>query len=158
MHSVRTAEADRDRMPSRRLAILLPVTSRGSEPRSVHTVIEGLKTLAASLRLPQVKQHAPQGSDHPLETAASHRTSCSSHANDPLLVLVGVDSDDTALLQHEQQLREPFTNAGVPAQVLLFSEADRASHSSGAACQLWGIMAKAAINEGCNLAVLLGEY
>jgi len=153
MHSARPAEAGR--MPSRRLTILLPVTSRGPESPSVQIVIEGLKTLAASLHLPQVKQHAPQGSDH---TPASHTTSCSSNSNDPLLVLVGVDSDDVPLLQHEQQLCEPFTSAGVSAQVLLFSEADRASHGPGALCHLWGIMAKAAIKEGCDLAVLLGEY
>lgn len=119
-----------------RLAVLLPVTSK-SAASSLHSaskdtldsVLGGLRDVAASLR--------------------SSSSSC--------LVIIGIDSDDDLLLRKDAELKDVFTMVGVQAIILLFSEADRAAHGQGALCHLWGLMGKAAVKEGCSLAVLLGE-
>lgn len=145
-------------MDACKLAILLPVTSRTSGkypgpppacgtahhygaadrpaiPAAIHT---GLSKLAASLSV----------------TGGSSNDADSRHS---ITVLLGIDSDDDLLLQHQQQLLDAFASAAGSVHVMVFSEADRAGYPPGAVCHLWGIMAAAAVEEyGCNLAVLLG--
>lgn len=116
-------------------------------------MLEGLKTLAASLKLPE-----SAGNGLSLHGNADiNSNSCGEKPSSPLLVLLGVDHDDTVLMQHEQQLLDVFSFAGVPACFMQFDAAVKARYGPGAVCKLWGIMANAALEEGCNLAVLLGE-
>lgn len=137
---------------SNKLAILLPITSRrpdspdSADHHDVSTVLGGVRTLAASLKTPE-----------PAGTAILDSASCGRKPSSPLVVLVGVDHDDTVLLQHEQQLLDVFSSAGIPARFMQFDAAVKAHYGPGAVCKLWGTMANAALQEGCNCAVLLGE-
>lgn len=126
--SVRAAAASR-------LALLLPVTSRGSS--SSLRVVEGLTRLAASLQ------------------PAGHGASSA-----PPLVLLGIDHDDEPLLLRQQECESVFRHAGVDAETLVFSAHDLSAASAAddaPLCRLWGILASAAVERGCDLAVLLGE-
>jgi hypothetical protein len=141
---------------------------------SAQAVLSGLQRLASSYKGSSDSQNAsttaPQA-DNSCSAADSKRaaddcnsgsgssSSSSSSFDATVCVLIGIDSHDESLLQHQQQMRmlELFAAAGVPAKVLIFSEADRAGHGPGAVCHLWGLMAWEAVKEGCNLAVLLGE-
>lgn len=130
---------------------LLPVTSRGRAcvaPENAATaVLRGLQHLAVSLAVDGSNSSSPSqaGAD------------CS------VYVFVGIDSDDATLLQHQERVVALFTAVGVAARVCVFSEADRTGAvgpgavGPGAVCQLWGLLASTAEQEGYNLAVLLGE-
>lgn len=147
------------RSSTQRLAVLLPVTSRRTCSRDcaghgdVSTVLDGLKTLAASLELPEPAGNSPQLHGD----AAADCMSCNRRPSSPLLVLLGVDHDDAVLLQQEEQLLDVFRSAGVPARFMQFDAAVKIRHGPGDVCKLWSIMANAALDEGCNLAVLVGE-
>jgi hypothetical protein len=104
-------------------------------------VLEGLKTLAASLRTPDSAGH--NLSLH--RTAVTESASCGKKPSSSLLVLMGVDHDDIVLLQHEQQLLDVFSSVGVPARFMQFDAAVKARHGPGAVCKLWGIMGDAAL-------------
>lgn len=122
-----------------KLAILLPLTSRvggsaGDDERSAADVLSGVERLAAFLKPPS--------------TASSSSS---------VLVLVGIDSDDCPLLEQQSAILNALSSVGVPAKLLQFCKRDR-GHECGAVCVLWGHLAKHAVKEeGCNLAVLLGE-
>ena len=93
---------------TRRLAVLLPITSRGAS--SSFSVLRGLRTLAASLH-----QHADSLGALPLATTASAA---------PPLVLLGIDHDDEPLLLRQQECESVFKQAGADAETRVFSPGD----------------------------------
>jgi hypothetical protein len=133
-----------------RLAVLLPVTSKRTAPdlsegpdaqtSAAGPVLAGLQCLADSLI---VSNPALQD-----DTATSSA----------VFVLFGIDSDDDVLMLQQKAMLRCFEAVGVTAEVMVFSEADRAGHPPGAVCYLWGLLAAAAVKKGYNLAVLLGTY
>lgn len=153
-----------------KLAILIPITSRGG-PAAVPSVLKGLQRLASSLAGSSAGQglHRDASAGHGLGQT-SHVDSCTStdlcglpqiqpascstrHSESMVAVLLGIDADDNPLLQHQQACVSAFTAVGVAAAVLMLSD-----HEPGAVCQIWSDMAQAAaVDHGCNLAVLLGE-
>lgn len=129
-----------------RLAVLLPVTSRGrvapsSAENAATAVLAGLQRLAVSL----------------VDDSSSSSPSQAGAADCSVCVFLGIDSDETTLLQHKERVVALFTAVGVAARVCVFSEAERAGKGPGAVCHLWGLLASTAVQEGYNLAVLLGE-
>jgi hypothetical protein len=130
-----------------RLAVLLPVTSKRTAPdisagpdaqsSAADPVLAGLQRLAGSFIEPGSQDDAAISST--------------------VFVLLGIDSDDAVLVSRQQDMQRCVEAAGVTAEVMVFSEADRAGHAPGAVCHLWGLMAAAAVKQGCKLAVLLGR-
>lgn len=152
-----------------KLAVLVPITSRAAgigesatrnsaEPfagndaskqtdakDALNAVLGGLSNLAASL----VSSTRDRSG---LERGGLR--DASGGANAPCcMVLLGIDADDALLLHRKDECTGLFAEVGVPVEVLKL-----AKHQPGAICQIWAMMAEAAVRDfGCNLAVLLGK-
>lgn len=140
MHTMAT-RSSRSRPPlqQQRLAVLLPITSRGcsssGSARGVDDLIGGLQRLAASLASPGQDDAQAGGDDHD-RTDANGPRGC---RGDParVCVTIGLDEDDRALRSREAELRSAFESEGVgDVRVEVFLQAGRGEGVSQAAVAL----------------------
>ncbi|KAI8473233.1 MAG: nucleotide-diphospho-sugar transferase [Monoraphidium minutum] len=121
-----------------RLGILLPITSRGLAPPPGAPASAAASEIAERLSQLAGGMGGAAGAD--------------------LVVLLGLDHDDTRLLAHQPLLLEPWRRALPDAEARAVVFGAGAPGPAGAVCRLWARLAEVAAREhGCQLAVLLGD-